>query len=197
MDDQSKRKKSKKVVTGPVARRKKKQHPAEESLAITAGYVFTEVLLPAFRDMLYDGIVAGAGKIIYPGTDRPHTRSSRPQTGVGVAKGSYTSYNRYSDKKRSIGEPKEGVRPSKRARSQHDFDEFVLSTRKEAVDIIDSMFEDLLDYEVVTVSDLYDKLGVTPQYTDDNWGWTDIRGADVKRIRGGYVLSLPQPKALD
>lgn len=195
MDDQSKKKKSKKVVTGPVARRKKKSSPMSESFQTVVEYVFTEVLLPAARDMFYDGIVAGTGKMIYP-EDRPITRSTRPRTGIGTPKSSYTSYNRYSDKKRAIGEPKE-LRPSKRARAQHDFDEFVLSTRKEAEDIIDSMFEDLLDYEVVTVSDLYDKLGVTPQYTDDNWGWTDIRGADVRRIRGGYVLVLPQPQALD
>lgn len=192
MDDQSK--KTKKVVTGPVARRKRKQSSeVAKSFQSAWDYVLSEVLLPAARDMFYDGIVAGTGKMVYQ-EDRPRTSGPR---GLSQSKGSYTSYNRYSNRKAPIGDPDEPRRITKRARATHDFDEIVLTTRKEAEDVLDAMFEHLLEYDVATVSDLYDKLGIQPQYTDDNWGWTDIRGSGIRRIRGGYILEFPQPTHLE
>ena len=47
------------------------------------------------------------------------------------------------------------------------------------------------------MSDLYELLGIPGKYTDDNWGWTDIRGAQVRRIRNGYMLDIPDPEYLD
>lgn len=192
MDDQSK--KTKKVVTGPVARRKRKQSSeVVNSLQSAWDYVLTEVFLPAARDMFYDGVVAGAGKMIFQ-EDRPRTAGPR---GGAQPKGSYTSYNRYSNKKVPIADPEDPRKITKRARATHDFDEIVLATRKEAEEVLDTMFEHLLEYEVATVSDLYDMVGIAAQYTDDNWGWTDIRGTGIRRIRGGYVLEFPQPTHLE
>lgn len=194
MDDHSKKKPVKKVVSGPVARRKKKASADWTDSAKSAwDYVLMEVLLPAARDMLYDGVVAGSGKMIY------QEDSPRPTRGgtFGTPKTTRTAYNRFAKKDRPINEPDEPMRISKRARAQHNFEEIILSSRKEAEDVLDSLFEHLLEYEVATVSDLYDMVGITPQYTDDNWGWTDVRGSGIRRIRGGYILELPQPSALD
>ena len=52
-------------------------------------------------------------------------------------------------------------------------------------------------YQSATVADLYELVGVQGSYTDDKWGWVDIRGAGITRVRNGYLLDLPRPQPLD
>ena len=52
-------------------------------------------------------------------------------------------------------------------------------------------------YGQVTVADLYDLVGISGSFTDNNYGWTDMREASVRRVRDGYILSLPRPRQLD
>ena len=57
---------------------------------------------------------------------------------------------------------------------------------------------ELLDiYKTVTVADLKDLVGVTPIYTDNKYGWTNLRNADVQRVRDGYLLKLPKALPFD
>jgi hypothetical protein len=51
-------------------------------------------------------------------------------------------------------------------------------------------------YETVSVADLYELLGVTSSYTDEKWGWVDLREATIRRVRDGYLLDLPKPESL-
>ena len=53
--------------------------------------------------------------------------------------------------------------------------------------------DELIDtYSMVSVADLYDLIGVTGNYTDNKYGWTNIRNAEVVRVREGYLLKLPK-----
>lgn len=73
------------------------------------------------------------------------------------------------------------------------YDDILFPTRAEATDALDQMIAIIAQYDVVTVADLFESVGVTGEFTDENWGWTDLRGADVQRINEGYVLDLPRP----
>ena len=73
-----------------------------------------------------------------------------------------------------------------------------MSTRAEADSVIESLFEMISKYESATVADLYELVGIDRKFTDDKWGWSDIRGANAVRVRGGgYLLNLPRPVPLD
>lgn len=85
---------------------------------------------------------------------------------------------------------------SHRARSTHDFGEIIIDTRVEAEAVIDKMFHQMEKYGQVTVSDLYDLVGITSAYTDNKWGWIDLQGTDIRRTRDGYLLKLPPPDSL-
>jgi hypothetical protein len=85
---------------------------------------------------------------------------------------------------------------SRLARSQHDFDDIVLDSRVEAEEVIEKLFEVVSRYGAATVADLYELVGLSTAHTDQKWGWTDVRGAGVSRIRGGYLLDLPDPEPL-
>lgn len=80
----------------------------------------------------------------------------------------------------------------------HDFGEIVLSSRGEAEEVLDQLIEIISQYQQASVSDLYAMVGISPAYTDQKYGWTDLRGANAQPVRGGsYLLNLPQPHPLD
>ena len=52
---------------------------------------------------------------------------------------------------------------------------------------------ELIDtYDVVSVADLYDLVGKSCNYTDNKYGWTNIRNAEPIRVRDGYLLKMPK-----
>lgn len=72
-----------------------------------------------------------------------------------------------------------------------------MDERAEAEEVIDRMFELVSRYGSVSVADMYELVGLASTHTDNKWGWTDLSGAGVSRIRGGYLLDLPEPEPLD
>lgn len=188
-------KKIEKVVTGEVVQRKK---PLGKRMAETfiggdahsvGQYVVMDVLIPAAKDTIADAVSQGIERMLFG-----EVRSTSRRTGAKPSNG-HVSYNRYS----GGGHPalkREEPKISSRARANHDFDEIILATRPEAEAVIDRLFDLISRYEAATVADLYDLLGITGNYTDDKWGWTDLRGAGALRIRNGYLLDLPKPEPL-
>ena len=61
---------------------------------------------------------------------------------------------------------------------------------------------ELIDtYGMVSVADFYDLVGLQCNYTDNKYGWTDIRNASVVRVRdndgNGYLIKLPKIQPLN
>lgn len=188
------------VVSGEVIRRKKpwRRRFTETFVggdARTVGsYVVLDVLIPAAKDMVADAMSMGIEKMLFGEARSVSRRGPRPGGPTG-----YVSYNKYASagSARSLSRGPE-FRPGSipRARPGH-FDEIILATRVEAEEVIDRMFDLVSRYEEATVADLYDLVNVSGSYTDEKWGWRDLRGATVARVRNGYLLDLPKPEPLD
>lgn len=188
-------KKVEKVVRGEVVRRKKPfgRRLAETFLGGDArgawGHVAMEVLVPRIKDGFIDSFHEVIDHIF--DNDREYSRRGRRRHRTG----SYVSYDRYSRRDhRDRDEPRS---VSRRDRATHNFDEIILPTRVEAEEVIDSLFELVSKFEIATVEDLYELVGITSEYTDKKWGWEDLRGAGVTRVRSGYLLDLPRPEPID
>lgn len=84
---------------------------------------------------------------------------------------------------------------SQRGRGSHDFGEIVLSTRAEAEETLAQMDDIIGRFGTTSIADLYEMLAIDEVYhTDEKWGWDNLRGSDVQRLRnGGYILVLPKP----
>ncbi len=202
-DDAVEPKKIEKVVAGGVVRRKK---PLGKRFAETFvggdakgvwNYVLFDVLIPAAKDMASDAVTQAVERMLF-GENRSSSRRSASRR--GGKPNDYVSYNRYSSPSNPPWHDRrdESSRNvSRRARASHDFDEIILATRAEAEEVIDRLFDLVSKYESASVADLYELVGVTGSYTDDKWGWTDIRGAGATRVRNGYLLDLPKPEPLD
>lgn len=154
----------------------------------TGHFIVNSVLIPAAKDMIVEAGREGVEKLVRGDSYR---RRNSPSSGpMG-----YTSYNRRTMDPRVTAPP----RPlSSRARARHDFDEIILNTRQEAEEVIERMFDIVSRYDSVTVSDLYELVGIRSTHVDHKWGWTDMRGAGVARTKDGYLLELPdiQPLAM-
>lgn len=146
-------------------------------------YVWFSVLIPAAKDALAEAGAQGIEKLIFGESRRQ--RSGPPSGPLG-----HIQYNRYSQgaqQRRQI---------SQQARAKHDFDEIVLTSRQEADDVVDRLFDLVSRYGEATVADLYELVGIQSSHTDHKWGWMNLRGVGTVKVSQGYLISLPQPVPL-
>lgn len=187
------------VVTGEVVARKK---PIGRRIAaaffasradVVGESVVKDVLLPAAQHAAADSVISFVNSLIF-GTGFPGNRGPVVRGGVGTY-GHNTQQVNYN----AIGNKVPGTPAiSKTGRAKHDFKEILIPTRVEAEAVLAQMLWRIEEYNAVTVSDFYEICGISWDYTDDKYGWTDIRGAGVLPTRDGrYVLDLPRPEPLD
>jgi hypothetical protein len=76
-------------------------------------------------------------------------------------------------------------------------DTFVVKTEEEAILVINRMHEVIEQFDSITVGDLKDLIGLETEEGDEDWGWTELEYAMPERGKKGYMLIIPDPKALD
>lgn len=183
------REKVEKIIEGKVITRKTSlfKRAARSMVADDAQnigeYLITDVLIPSVKNLLADLVGQGANRILF-GTARNRQRGV-----LGDRPGLRTRYDLVSGP-----EPRRMI--SREARARHDFSDVVLDTRGEAVEVVEALINRVDRYGSASVSDLYDLVGVTGSFQDQRWGWTDLRTADVRQVRGGFLLDLPNPDPL-
>ena len=154
-------------------------------------YTLLEIFVPSIQDAFVDAGVGAIENLF--GRNQSHRPRSR---------GRYTSYNRMSEARprgrngRDRDDDRRGGR-SRERRAADDAKEILVETRVEADEVLDNMFEILSRYEVVTMRDLLSLVGEQYNPTHEDWGWYDLRGARIHKVRGAYLLDLPRPEPLD
>ena len=175
-----------KVVKGPVVTRKKsgldklKGEFISDDAKNIKSYVFGEVLIPAIKKAISDIVTDGIAILLY-GESR--NGGNRRSTADRVSYRSYydTSYDRRSP-----------IRST-----SYTYDDIILNSRGEAEDVLIRMDELMETYGLVRVADLYDLVGITGNYTDNKYGWTNIRNAEIVRVRDGYMIKMPRAVPID
>ena len=174
-------KKVEKVVSGTVKTKKKSEaHKLldifiSEDVRNVKDYVLMDVLVPAIKKAIVDIATDGINMIFY-GTSRTGKTSTVDRLSYNRVSGDRFAGNRYSSS-RSVA---------------YSYDEITLESRGEAEEVLNKMDELLDAYGVVTIADLNDLLGISGEYTDNKYGWTNLRNARVVRVRDGYMLDLPK-----
>lgn len=158
-------------------------------------YVIGNVIVPNTRDLFYEGVTGWFGNYVYG--DRQSKRGRyAPPSGAG----GYVSYNqppgRSSAPFRPDDRPPTPRMLSRESRTRHDFDAIIINSRQEAEEVLDRLFDLISQHGSAEVADLYELTGIQSSHQDHKWGWTDMRGARVGRVRrgNGYVLDLPDPE---
>lgn len=171
-----------KVISGTAKTKKKNdvQKFADvfisEDVNNVKSYIFMDVLVPAIKKAISDIVINGIDMILYG--EAGHTKKSN---GTKPSYRSYYDYERNND-----------IRKTTR-RTAYSFDDIVMDNRADAEEVLDSMLATIDKYGIVSVADMYDLVGITGNYTDNKYGWTDLRSARIERERdGGYTINLPR-----
>lgn len=141
-------------------------------------YILEDIVVPAVKDIILDAVRAFLGV--------------NGHSGGKSSTASKVSYRSYYDKTNDRRDSR-----TTRTKAGYDYDDIILENRGEAEDVLSRMDELISTYGLVSVADLYDLVGITGNYTDNKYGWTDIRSASVIRVRDGYAIKLPKALPLN
>lgn len=183
-------KKVEKIIAGTVKSKKKNEIQKfadvfiSEDVTNVKSYILLDVLVPAIKKAISDIVTNGIDMILYGGSNRTKSNSA-------ASKVSYRNYYEKGNDQRGYGSS------NGRTKTGYNYDDIILDNRGEAEDVLSRMDELISTYGVVSVADLYDLVGVTGNYTDNKYGWTDIRSAQVVRVRDGYLIKLPKALPLN
>lgn len=175
-------KRAEKVVQGRVTVKKNEMRRLtdvfiSEDVSKVKDYIIHDVLIPTFKETIYNIVVNSLDISLFGGRGSGSKRSVADRV-------SFRDYNGVSRK--------DDRTCSTRTNSGYSYDDITLSTRGEAEAVLSRMDEIMEEYDVVRVADLYDLVGVTGEHTDNKYGWTNIRNAEVIRVRNGYRIKMPR-----
>lgn len=149
-----------------------------DDVANIKNYIIYEVLIPGVKDVVLDSISMLLGR----------ETGYRRRTSSGNR--SITSYQKFYEKGGSER------RDSNVAYSRFNYNDVVFETRGDAELVLAELDELMEQYKVVSIQDLYSAAGLDCPYTYNDYGWTDIRSANIIRIGDEFIIKLPKAKPL-
>lgn len=195
------KKEVKRVTKGEVLIPKKsvfqkfKESFLQDNLQNVTTYVLWDVMVPAFKNMIWDALSSGSSRMMYgdgmrgrinPGRPVSHTTYSRPiNRGPG--------FSGVQDNLDRRGLPQRAL-PGRVGRGFNT--EFIVSTREEAEAAMEQLTDLFDQYRVISVGDVYATMGEASTPVDEKWGWEDLSGVQIRQVREGILLYFPQPVPL-
>lgn len=175
-------------VVGESAKTKKKSGVAKavnsfvaEDLKNVKSYVTSEVLIPKIKDIVFEAVKGGIGMILFGESFKRGQSSGAPKISYGSYYSSGSSVRQ--ERPTTYAKPMDGF----------DFDEVVFATKGDAESVLAVMDETIERYGIVSVSDFYELAGVTSNnFAINRYGWSNIRSAEILRVRDGYIIKFPK-----
>lgn len=180
------------VISGTAVERKEPlrkkflQAYAGDSAQSVGQYLLMDVIVPGTKNIIADLVTQGINRLLYGGA-RPVQQGGRG--GFSYAR----QFNGGNNQQQGQQQSSPVVR---QVQQQQGFGEIVLQTRPDAELVIDSLRELIEVYGNAKVANLYSLVGMTGNFTNQSYGWTNLSRAGVIQIREGYLLDLPQPEVL-
>lgn len=201
-DPQQPEKKIERITSSQVIVRKKGPWRTFKSLIIEADmssvgrFVWLDLLVPTIKNVIVDTAEQGIKRLVY-GDLRASYRPTLPSSSMGIGRQGLTTYTPYNqaslpmraqDPRTMQGLPSRTVAADARG--------YIISSKEDAEDVL-TMLATVIDrYEVVTVADLHEMLGLPSNHVDHRWGWIDVRNAQIRQVREGWILELPRPEEI-
>ena len=155
-----------------------------------------DVVIPAILDLLYKAGNDALSMFIYG-----DTRGSR-QGGLKTIGGIVRDYTSYSSNFVSRNRDRDRTDIS-RSEDSPRYDNLVFEIRGDAENILWNMRDYINTYDDIQIIKLYElvkeQTGIDIPMTaqDAKFGWSNLTGACVRQVRGGYLLDLPRPIVLE
>ncbi len=158
-----------------------------EDAKTVGNYVAESVIIPSLQKLVSDIIKGGIDYLIYG------SKGSRSQTGIGtISYGSYYNRSGYVNPSPVYSNPMISNKPT-----LYSVNDIVIADRGEAEEVLLRMKESIISYGMVSVGDFYDLVGQRANFTDQKWGWFDLRTADIIRVDGGFCIRFPKVQPIE
>ena len=149
-----------------------------EDAKSVGSHVIDSVVVPNIQKLITDIVKNAIDWLIYG------VRGSS-QNNSGIRNVSYSSYY---DRNRNTSQPQ----PTISAPSVIAINEVIFNDRGEAEEVLLRLREILNRYGVVSVSEFYELIDKSCDFTVNKYGWRDLSNASVIRKGSGYCISFPK-----
>ena len=145
------------------------------------------VVIPSLQKLLSDAVKGAIDWLIYG------SKGNKNSSGVGtISYGSYYNRSGYINPTPVYTNPMLNNKPTLYA-----VNDIIIADRGEAEEVLLRMKESINSYGMVSVGDFYDLVGQRANFTDQKWGWFDLRTADIIRVDGGFCIRFPKVQPIE
>lgn len=167
----------KKVSSEP----KKKIFFAEDASSV-GSYLWNDIMIPAVKNFISNGITGAVNMMLFGKKTTPTQngiyRNLTPSVGVSYWKPSTSSAPLISQTR------------------DYNYNSILLSSIAEAEEVLDYLGEIMQEYDRVKIADIYEAVGIKPEPSDFEYGWTSMRGFTHVPFENGYLIKAPKPSLL-
>ena len=162
----------------------------EDGIETAKERALNEIVVPGIKSLLFDTVTDILDSMLFGGTEGGPRGSQRRSE--SRRRSDRTSYSDYYER-RSNG----GRRAYESEGRSYEPDDVILNTRADAREVLEELDFIIRKYGQASVADLYDLVGITGVWTDNQYGWTSLRSATIRPIRDGFMLVMPRTHLLD
>lgn len=156
-----------------------------EDAKTVGSHVRDDVVIPSAKKLLSDVVKSAIDWLLYG------SKGSRNVTGVGnISYGSYYTRNGLVNANPIPASPSPMIQPQKP--TLYSVNDVIIYDRGDAEAVLLNMQKAIQDYGMVSVADFYQLVNQKFEPNDNNWGWFDLKTAEIMRVDNGFSIRFPK-----
>lgn len=167
-----------------------------EDLGHIKDYVVKDVLVPNVKRSIDEIVTNTIKMILYKGNPPKSSIFAPSKIQYGSYFGNGAPWNSAPNFNPSAKKDSNQSVNDKYKSSVYNYENILIPSKSEAEAVLMQLTELVDTYGKAAVSDLYEIVGITGNYTDGNYGWTNLVTAYSEKVGDGYMLVLPKAKVL-
>lgn len=175
------------VVSGKVTKKSKGLLNGfiQEDAKTIASSIKEDIIVPTLKDVIFNTFKTSIEMLLWGESNSGYTSHNRRSSGNTNYNNMYT--NRQVTNRRQ-GSPRSRYEVAVVEFEQHLDAELVLESLEDQID----------KYGCFSIADYYKASRQPYDYTDENYGWTDMRGIQIVHLRGGgWTIDFPKATPLE
>lgn len=176
------------VKSKPSLIEKKKSIFKLEPVKNVKDYLIQNVILPGAKQLFWSIATGGLSMFLF-GEDKKSDLTRK--SGISETISYWNGINGDTNKSSYIRNP------ATRATFDFDIDRIRFKSKMDADMVLDAMDDIISRWGIVKVSDFYELAEMsTDNYLVNDYGWDNIRGAEVIAVPGGFIIKMPRAKPI-
>lgn len=158
-----------------------------EDAKTVGSHVLDSVVIPSLQKLISDAVKGAIDWLIYG------SKGSRTQNGPGnISYGNYYTRSGVVNSTPVYTSPMLTAKPTLYA-----VNDICIPDRGQAEEILLRLREAINVYGMVSVREFYELAGVPFNFTDQKWGWFDLKMADIIRGDNGFYIRFPKVQPIE